>query len=374
MTVAAILFEGGPAPAGSLGLTLARLRQAVCLDTVERLLALGELNQVIVATDRPELAAAASRLGARVHWTREPFDFHRELLAAVAEAGTEAVICLGGASLPLLGPEEWRWILRTLQEKAPCVVVNNPQSPDLVAWSPAQALDRVRALDRDNALGHALRFEAGLERYLLPNSGAAHFDLDTPVDYLILAESGRAGPRAREALSALDWDRSRVRAIRALLRRDLAELGLVGRVGTAVVEYLNTWFRLRVRVFSEERGMKALGREDRGEVVSFMAAVMEDLGPERFFRHLSRVCHGLCVDSRVIFAHGGRRVSDWDRYHSDLGQVEAIRDPWVRRFTAAALAAEVPVLLGGHSVVAGGLWVLAEAALADLGGPRVRYR
>ena len=37
-------------------------------------------------------------------------------------------------------------------------------------------------------------------------------------------------------------------------------------------------------------------------------------------------------------------------------------DPVVRDLTAAARAAPIPVVLGGHSLVAGGIWALAEAA------------
>ncbi|HEY8884495.1 MAG TPA: hypothetical protein VIO35_04220, partial [Chloroflexota bacterium] len=56
------------------------------------------------------------------------------------------------------------------------------------------------------------------------------------------------------------------------------------------------------------------------------------------------------------------RLSASDRFHSDLLQPEAIVDPVARAFTQAALAAPIPVVLGGHSLVAGGLWVLSDAA------------
>lgn len=374
MTTIAIMFEGGPPPRNALQETIYRLRHAVALDTLERLLGRPGLGGVVLATNFPPLAAAAAGLGARIHHTRQPFDFHRELQAAVAACGADAVIYLGGAAMPLLSDAEWDWVIAAVQNQAPCVVVNNPQSADLVAWNPAGALARIGAQPRDNWLGYQLWREGGLARVLIPNSPAVHFDLDTPVDWLILGESGRAGARAQAALATLDWDRQRVQAAARVLEQDLAEIGLVGRVGSPVIDYLNMWLRLRLRVFSEERGMKALGREEAGQVVSFLAGVLTDLGPERFFAHLAEVCHGVFFDTRVLFAAGGRRVSEWDRYMSDLGRVGQIRDPWVQAFTRAALAAGVPVLLGGHTVVAGGLMVLAELALARKGGGRVRYR
>jgi len=44
--------------------------------------------------------------------------------------------------------------------------------------------------------------------------------------------------------------------------------------------------------------------------------------------------------------------------------VESIADPWLRDFTTAAANAPIPVLLGGHGVVAGGLYALAEIVTA----------
>ncbi|MDB4895398.1 MAG: hypothetical protein JWN15_1660, partial [Firmicutes bacterium] len=136
------------------------------------------------------------------------------------------------------------------------------------------------------------------------------------------------------------------------------------------VDHFNRNLRVRLRVFSEERGMKALRREDEGRVVSLVADMMDDLGPGQFFRRLESVCSAVFFDTRVLFANRGHRVSDWDRYHSDLGMVDQIRDPWVRTFTEAALACRIPVVLGGHSVVSGGLWLLADRAIAARGGPR----
>jgi len=64
----------------------------------------------------------------------------------------------------------------------------------------------------------------------------------------------------------------------------------------------------------------------------------------------------------VIFSHLGLEPSLSDRFHSDLGQVERIDDPFVREFTQAALEAPIPVILGGHSLVSGGLLALIEIA------------
>ena len=53
---------------------------------------------------------------------------------------------------------------------------------------------------------------------------------------------------------------------------------------------------------------------------------------------------------------------DADRFHADLLMDAQVEDPFLRAFTAAARTAPVPVVLGGHSLVAGGLAALLEGA------------
>jgi len=367
---AAIIFEGGLEPENELQESLMGLRHAVTLDTVAKFCAAG-LDAVILATNHPALAAAAEGLGARVFDTcsRAPFHFGHSLRQAVRACDAEAVIYLSGAAVPLIAQEEIEWIRRALMQGGPTVVVNNVQSVDLVAWYPAEYLERVEPPENDNLLGWLLQ-EAGMERVLLPHSAAIHFDLDTPTDYLIMALSGRGGPRAQAALRAISWPDGRLRAAADVLATDLPEVALIGRVGSAIMEHFNRNLPVRLRVFSEERGMKALGREARGEVRSLAADLVADLGPERFFDRLGDVCSAVFFDTRVLFADRGRRVSEWDRFHSDLGLPEQIGDPFVRAFTRAAVNCRIPVVLGGHSVVAGGLWLLADRAVAMRGGVR----
>ena len=49
-----------------------------------------------------------------------------------------------------------------------------------------------------------------------------------------------------------------------------------------------------------------------------------------------------------------------DRYLSDLGRWREMKDSFFREFTRCAVESAVPILLGGHSLVLGGLWALAE--------------
>jgi hypothetical protein len=109
--------------------------------------------------------------------------------------------------------------------------------------------------------------------------------------------------------------------------------------------------------------MRADGRLARGEVRSLLAMQIEAVGTERFFVEvLPRLGDAALIDDRVLWAHQGVWPEAEDRFNSDLFRPDRIVDPFVRDLTAAAMACPIPVVLGGHSLVSGGLYVLVEAA------------
>ena len=129
-------------------------------------------------------------------------------------------------------------------------------------------------------------------------------------------------------MSSLGLAHGEVKASPEYLRQ-IPRIAVFGRVGPSVIQYINTNMVHRMRVYSEERGMKALGRDERGEVVSLIGYMIEELGPCKFFEYVSRVCDLAFIDSRVVFAHLNKQVSDWDRFQSS-GRYELIGDEWVR--------------------------------------------
>jgi hypothetical protein len=88
--------------------------------------------------------------------------------------------------------------------------------------------------------------------------------------------------------------------------------------------------------------------------------LVDMLGPEAFFEELAKLADAAIIDTRVLMAAGRHYPGSADRFASDLFLPGEIEDPWVRDFTAAAIQAPIPVLLGGHGVVAGGLYALAD--------------
>jgi hypothetical protein len=148
---------------------------------------------------------------------------------------------------------------------------------------------------------------------------------------------------------------------------------VAGRVSAAVWQYLERETACRVRVFAEERGMRASGRQARGQVRSLLGYHYQQAGARGFFQTLAELGQAVFLDSRVIFAHLGVWPPDSDRFNSDLYRPNLIANDAVRQFTEAAMEAPVPVVLGGHSLVSGGLYALVEAAWARSGVDVPRY-
>jgi hypothetical protein len=180
----------------------------------------------------------------------------------------------------------------------------------------------------------------------------------------VLKLIGRAGPRLSAWLAAAEIDCARYEVCLSFLTDPNAQVLIAGRMGSQAWQYLERETACRIRLFSEERGMRAEGRE-HGKARSLLAYHLQEVGAERFFREIAEMVDAAFIDSRVIFAHLLGDLSRSDRFLSDLGRYDEIQDPFLRDFTEAAMKAPIPVLLGGHSLVAGGLMALTEYAWKD---------
>src|SRR5581483_3062343 len=89
---------------------------------------------------------------------------------------------------------------------------------------------------------------------------------------------------------------------------------------------------------------------------------LQSVGSERFFAHLAQLGNAAFIDTRALFVHLGLNPSAADRFNSDLMRYSDVSNPTLRAFTRAAAEAPIPIVLGGHSLVTGGLQALIDAA------------
>ncbi len=360
--ISAVIFEGS-APASPVSRMMARVRQAALLDNLDKMASVKAVKEVYLVTNERELAEPARAAGATVFVNDIPpesFHLGRALAELVDGQRLQKVFYLSGAGCPLITASELNGICRLLQDRERLLYTNNTQSADMVAFTVSGPLTGADLPAVDNSLAWALRDHLGLEQELMPHSLGLIFDLDTPSDVLVLAAGPFASPRTRTVLDTLELDCSRLERAKAVLRGHYQEVALVGRVGAPVMARLNANLKLRLRVLSEERGMKALGRIESGEVISLLGLLLEHAGLERFFDYLARVARCAFIDSRVLMAHYRYQFSEAERFLSDLGLWQEIRHPWLKSFTRAAVECPIPAMLGGHSLVSGSLWALSS--------------
>jgi len=358
--VSAVIFEGSQ-PRSSVEEMVDRIRQAALLDNLEKMQGISCLDKIYLHTNRPELVEPAARLGAEVFLndlSPEEFHFGNELQAIIMRHRLTRVLCLSGAGCPLITGEELRMICEKLIQRENLVYTNNTQSADIVAFTVPEKIATVDLPVMDNSLALTLRDQLGMDMELMPHSLGLLFDIDTPADILVLGAGPFAGPRVREAIEIYQLDYSNLEQAKAVLKDEYEDIALIGRVGAPVMGQLNAILKLRLRVFSEERGMKSLGRIESKEVISLLGILIDHAGIDNFFSYLAMVSRCAFIDSRVLMYHYRYDLPDRDRFLSDLNRWEEIDHPWLKEFTRAAIECPIPVVLGGHSLVSGSLWAL----------------
>ncbi len=373
------------AGAGPLAGALADARAALAEVHRRGFLAAGAIDVRIIADS-----------GARPFGTRL-----REVAATLPRAA--GLVVLGSGSLPLATAADRRSFVSAATGPPRVALANNRYSGDAVAIpDAARVLAAVPDLPGDNALPRWLAEHAGLVVADLRDRRRLQADLDGPADLALLVRSPLCPASLRAAAAGLDAEladlRVRLHAVASVAADRRAELLVAGRLSAAGLAHLEVATSSRVRALVEERGLRAssplavgatAGRPgnagaadgrpgmdatavESGAPVSDHAArppasVLEMLldrdGPSSLGTTLARLGDAALVDTRVLLA--GRLGADeraWptpeDRFASDLGLEAAIVDPWLRMLTEGARTAPIPVVLGGHSLVGPGLWLL----------------
>jgi hypothetical protein len=358
-----LIIEGFPASDNPVLEFVRKVRQTNVLDNIQKSADVPQIGRRLLYTTDTELASSANKAGveAQLYPQDREFHFGNFLAEIIRHHKLSNVFYLGGGAAPLLPRREFKRIVKSLEMREAALVTNNLFSSDFVAFTSANNLLSVPLPSSDNGLAMALRDGCGMEIIPLPPSAHTLMDIDTPTDIQILSLHPDISPRTREEIEKYEVTPGKPKLIQQMLTMREAEIFLYGRVGSHLFSYLDHGTLCRFRIFSEERSMKSRGRVERNEVFSFLASSMQDIGLQKFMERLGQFCHAAILDTRVLFAHLRKTVSSSDRYCSDMGLWDRIEDPDVSALTQAAAAAPVPVIMGGHSLVSGGLWTLVDA-------------
>lgn len=342
---------------------VAGAHRAAARDLLENFAQIEMIDRVIVVTDDADWGARLSDLPVDVDIDPplERFHFGRRLAGLIERYEAERVLYTGGGSAPLMSTKQWAKVVEKLGQAERLVVTNNLHSCDWAGFTPTrEAVPLIARQLNDNAIAWTLANEGGFPVESQRASAASRFDIDTPADLLIADRHPRIGRHLRRHLEALGWESPGLDGVLAEMARDGGSLLVAGRVSSAAWGALEKASRCWVRIFAEERGMRASGRQGRGEVRSVLAEYLGLVGVERFFEELGQLANGMLLDNRVILAAHQLWPSTIDRFNSDLCRWKEVEDPFLQALTRAAAEAPIPVVMGGHSVVGGGLMALTE--------------
>src|SRR2546427_11497801 len=104
---------------------------------------------------------------------------------------------MGGGGGALLTAKDLSALREDLESGEAVVLSNNSYSADLVAFTPASALDAIDLPATDNPLPRRLHQEAGLSSRQMEKSAASLLDVDTPTDAALLARPPRCPAQRR---------------------------------------------------------------------------------------------------------------------------------------------------------------------------------
>jgi CTP:molybdopterin cytidylyltransferase MocA len=320
-------------------------------------------SRLYAVTNDEDAAAAFRAKGAAILPARtEPFHFGQELSRIVHEKKLDRVCTIGAGAGALLETSELRALREDLESSEAVVLSNNSYSADLVAFTPASALDAIDLPATDNPLPRRLHQQAGLSSRQLEKSAATLLDVDTPTDAALLSRHPKCPAELQKLPAWQEILNDRIDALMRLVTTPDKELLVAGRVGAPVWTFIESQTACRVRMLAEERGMQAAGRDVSGEARSALGFLYQQVGPRDFFTKMGELCDGMLFDMLVLFAHLGWRPGAEERFSSYLFMADRIQAKPLREFTEAARDASFPILLGGHTLVSGAFWTMVEAA------------
>lgn len=384
-------------------------KEAIIFDLVDRLLLL-KLDVIIVVTDSPSLLERSWGLKVEVERSAKEFHFGRTLHRVTKKYDLDGFIYFGSGSGALLDDQQLQYLVAFCRRDENAALFNNFFSVDFAAVSNCKSLlnklDRTACEERDklscktdscattrrnppsladvpcacaemlatdNLLGFFLAEHLNWESFSLPRNSGTQFDVDTPTDIALLKKFGISNAHIAKFLASTWIDHPHLPHLIDLLSQRKARLYVIGRVNPHAWSFLERRVACNTNILSEGRGMFSYqrGKADgiRSIIGSYIASEKNNL-QDQFFAELEKVADGVVIDTRPIFAYQRSLPRRADRFYSDLFMQEKIIDPMVRDFTAQAAEVNIPIVLGGHSLVSGGLYLLAEMAWKEKVIPR----
>jgi len=339
-------------------------RLAAACDLAERIMANPLAGPCLILAHEDVDRRALQGLGfEHIHSSVQPFHFGEVLAEIISEHHLDRLAYFGGASAPLMGEKDLQQVFeQILRQRTPTAIVNNLYSSDWAVFNHARVIENIMSkLPTDNPLGWVMQQEMQFDVRALPPEASSRLDIDTPTDLMLLDGHPGIGRHCTDFLHQTKQPLlDSISSLRRILQTPASTLSIIGRASSAVWKELEERTKIWVRVYVEERGMVASQRLARGEVQSLIADMVNELEPSGFLSRLGQMSDAAIWDTRVWMGSRGGWPSAADRFAADLGWADQVSDRALRDLTIAIKESPIPVVAGGHGVVAGGLLALLE--------------
>ncbi|MXX31415.1 MAG: hypothetical protein F4Z51_04115 [Chloroflexi bacterium] len=328
------------------------VRRAVLQDTAERAREAG-FDRVRVFATEPiaDLAVEVT-----------PADDAIGDIVAGAAGDAAGPVCYAGSGMPAMTADDWSAVLAAI--KSGNATANRMFSCDWIGVPDGRLLRCAAGEQVDNRFALLIREGAEVEVQSFARSARSLLDVDTPSDLTVLQAAASVGSLEVGELSAaalsswreLDEPVQLASRVFEVMTRQDEELMISGRISGSDWAVVDRDTSCRVRVLSEERGLRTRQRRAR----SLLGELYEWAGQDGFLLALEGMGDATIWDTRPFLSHLGWNLSRCDRFWADLGCWERITDKRVR--SLVSMLEDSAVLMGGHSLVSGGLLAGIDAA------------
>ncbi len=332
------------------------------LDLVEKGRKAENVGEIIVSTNSDSISGQLSEeVCAEVDSFEGSFHFGREFKRILKKYKPGPLLYFGGGSGILLDVEDLESFASLVSEREDVIIANNFYSSDFFGLNPSEGMLDVELPNRDNNFGWRSR-GAGYRPFELKRTAKTLYDIDSPLDLSPLAITGAAKNRLEDLLNSFQFVSKEVEKVIPLLTDAESSITFAGRIGSSTWTYLESAAACETNIVSEGRGLYASGEMDRSSQKYVLSGLLERMGPEKTLEYLLGNSDALFLDTRVLYAGRGMWPDDPDRFWSDLKKPDKIKNEFVRKLTSASISFEEPVILCGHSMVSGALYLLADRA------------
>ena len=335
-----------------------RARAAIVVDTAERAQAAGFDRVRVFSTvdfdgfdDAGDLEVVQTQSG--------------QLIGSVVSAAARSVsgpVCYAGSGMAAMTVEDWSTVLETIGTGV--ATANRMFSCDWIGVPDGRLLEVVAPERVDNRFALMVRDRYEVKVVSFPRSARSLLDVDTPADLVVLKMAMQAGSlelgaaTRSELLGQRELDRAlqTAMAVFDVMTHPNAELFVAGRVSGSDWAIVDRDTSCRVRILSEERGLRTRGKR----AASILGALYEQMDPARFVEQLRELGSAVIWDTRPLFSHLGWDLTRADRFAADMGRWDVIVHEELRELVAMLDGASV--VMGGHSLVSGGMLAGIDAA------------